>query len=254
MPDTIKALYPYALAEGEGVGTAYEYVAKAAFLQPVIAELQRRGPAHASRRFLVAGLPEKYGTSLDFAILASRCGAELCVADDRSTAIERARSAIGVAQHAGHLQGLRVSYHHLSALDAIANLDAHDAALSCEVLQRIQPGSRRAFVGALRARAPLGALFVPNAENAAHLRISGLSGFSRSEIEELFPGGRCGYVDMPPFPPGIARSAEQREKASTGLAEAVAMRMLDVYCAAERLVPDRVKKRFAHIVCATWGA
>ena len=25
MPDTIKALYPIALAEGEGVGTAYEY-------------------------------------------------------------------------------------------------------------------------------------------------------------------------------------------------------------------------------------
>jgi hypothetical protein len=254
MADSIRALYPYALAEGEGVGTAYEYVAKAAFLGPVVAELRRRRRASASARFLVAGLPEKYGTSLDFAILASRCGAELCVADDRSTAIERARNAIGAAQHAGHLQGLRVSYRCLSALDAIATLDVHDAALSCEVLQRIPIGSRRSFVGALRARAPLGALFVPNAENAAHLRISGLEGFSRSEIEELFPGERCGYVDMPPFPPGIARSAEQRERASTGWAEAVAMKMLDVYCAAERLVPDRVKRRFAHIVCAAWGA
>ena len=51
----IAELYPYALAEGEGVGTAYEYFAKRRVVGPLLSRL----PAHA--RVLVAGLPEKYG-------------------------------------------------------------------------------------------------------------------------------------------------------------------------------------------------
>jgi hypothetical protein len=61
-------------------------------------------------------------------------------------------------------------------------------------------------------------------------------------------------VDMPPFPPGISRSPEQRARASTGFAESVAMGLLDAYCAGERLVPPALKRRVAHIVCAIWGA
>jgi 2-polyprenyl-3-methyl-5-hydroxy-6-metoxy-1,4-benzoquinol methylase len=256
MKDTIKTLYPYALAEGEGVGTAYEYIAKADFIRPLISRLSDRA-RHADggegARVLVAGLPEKYGTSLDFTILAHRHQARLTIVDDRQPAIDRAQKGIDAVQRAGYLQGLRVEYRRLESLAELSEIEPHEVVLSCEVLQRVPPSARAGFVSRLRSLGPIGALFVPNAENASHLAISGLSGFSRREIEVLFTGARSGYVDMPPFPPGIARSSEQRTRASSGMAEAVAMRILDVYCSGERIVPTFVKRRFAHIVCTMWG-
>jgi hypothetical protein len=249
MIDSIQALYPYALAEGEGVGTAYEYVAKARFLRPAIEGLAKRGD---TARLLVAGLPEKYGTSLDFAILADRLGAEIEIADERAAALDRARSAIEASRRSGKLSRLRVRFRQADSLERVAD-GRHDAVFSCEVLQRVPLDGREAFANALRAAAPIGAVFVPNAENASHLKISGLGGLALSELHDLFRGARVTYVDMPPFPPGIARTAEQRAKASTGLAEGVAMRLLDAYCAAEPLVPNGIKRRVAHIVCALWG-
>ncbi|MGO9835147.1 MAG: hypothetical protein ACLP1X_13120 [Polyangiaceae bacterium] len=256
MKDTIKALYPYALAEGEGVGTAYEYIAKADFIRPIVSRLSdlARQAGSQGARMLVAGLPERYGTSLDFAILAHRHGARLNVVDDRPEAIHRAERGIEAVKRAGHLQGLRVEYRRLESLSALSSVEPHDVVLSCEVLQRIPASAQPVFVSALRSLGPIGALFVPNAENASHLEISGLGGFSRRELEALFKGARLGYVDMPPFPPGIARSKEQRARASSGVAEAVAMRILDAYCSGERFVPSFVKRRFAHIVGAMWGA
>ncbi|HEY5240189.1 MAG TPA: hypothetical protein VIJ22_01935 [Polyangiaceae bacterium] len=244
---SIDELYPYALAEGEGVGTAYEYVAKARFFHARL----RRGA-----RVLVAGLPERYGTSLDFAILAHRAGAELLVVDERAEAIERARRAIAAMQADGRLAGLEPIYRRIASLDALVDVEPCDAVLSCEVLQRVPSTSRRALAATLRSRAPVGAVFVPNGDNESHVRISGLDGLSRRELESLFDGQACrfGYVDMPPFPPGIARTAEQRTKAATGVAEALGMRALDVFCAAEPFVPTLLKRHLAHIVCVAWGA
>jgi hypothetical protein len=249
MIDSIRALYPYALAEGEGVGTAYEYVAKTRFIQPALDRLTKLGSAG---RILVAGLPEKYGTSLDFAILADRIGAELEIADERAPAIDRARNAIEASRRSGKLSRLRVTFRQAASLDRVAD-GRHDAVFSCEVLQRVPTDAREAFANALRAAAPIGAVFVPNAENTSHLKISGLGGLALAELHDLFRGARVTYVDMPPFPPGIARSAEQRSRASSGFAERVAMRLLDAYCAAEPLVPNGLKRRVAHIACALWG-
>jgi hypothetical protein len=257
---SVRSLYPYALAEGEGVGTAYEYVAKAAFMQPVVRQLESVGAARAASakngapRIVVAGLPEKYGTSLDFAILAHGIGADLAIVDDRAAALARAEHAIGAAQRAGRLAGLRVTFEAIISLADVARRPPVDAVLSCEVLQRIDPPARREFVDGVRRLAPRGAVFVPNSENGSHLKISGLKGLTGAELSALAPGAEWGYVDMPPFPPGITRSADQRSRASTGTLEAIAMRGLDVYCQAEPLVPAAVKKHFAHIVCARWTA
>ena len=242
---SIGELYPYALAEGEGVGTAYEYVAKARFFR---ARLPR------GARILVAGLPERYGTSLDFAILAHRASATLLVVDERAEAIERARRAIEVVQADGRLVGLQVTCRHVASLDVLADIERHDAVLSCEVLQRLPRASRSSFAKTLRSRASVGAVFAPNGDNASHVKISGLAGLSRREMETLFEGKGCrfGYVDMPPFPPGIARTAHQRTKAATGRAEGLAMRGLDVFCAVEPFVPSVVKRHLAHIVGAAW--
>jgi hypothetical protein len=250
MVDHIKALYPYALAEGEGVGTAYEYVAKARFLRPIVERL-KRGDRPA--RVLVAGLPEKYGTSLDFAILADRAGADLEIVDERPQAIDRATRAIDAVRAKGLLVSLRVTLERVESLGAVASRSGYDAVLSCEVLQRVAADQRSSFADAMRAAAPMGVAFAPNSENPSHLKISGLAGLTRADLAELFRGARLGYVDLPPFPPGISRSPQQRSQASTGVIEAVAMRALDVFCAGEPLVPDVLKRRVAHIVCARWG-
>jgi len=97
---TVKSLYPLALAEGEGVGTAYEYFAKRLALRRWL------GKVPASPRLLIAGLPQKYGTSLDFFLLAAELGAQLTVADDRHWALEKAANAVASAQAQGLLSGL----------------------------------------------------------------------------------------------------------------------------------------------------
>ncbi len=251
---TVRSLYPYALAEGEGVGTAYEYVAKSAFMRPLAEELTR--PHGRPPRLLVAGLPEKYGSSLDFAILAHVLDADLLVVDDRPAAIERAEKVVRGLQAGGRLTGLRVQYRSVPTLADLAGLtdvEPHDAVLSCEVLQRVGHGARGAFADGLRSLSPRGALFVPNSENGSHLKISGLGGLTGPDLAALFPGAVCDYVHMPPFPPGITRSADQRSRASTGMLEALAMRGLDSYCRAESIVPAIVKRRVAHIACVMWG-
>jgi hypothetical protein len=247
--ERIAELYPYALAEGEGVGTAYEYVAKVRFVRALTRRLR------SGSRLLVAGLPERYGTSLDFALLAHASGAELVVVDERDEAIGRARGAVDAVQRAGRLTGLRATYHRVESLQRLGDVGANDAVLSCEVLQRVPDSDRPAFAATVRGLAPDGAVFVPNGDNRSHVKLSGLSGVSLRELRSLFEGsgGRFDYVDMPPFPPGITRSPDQRARAASGWAEGIAMRGLDAYCAAERLVPAAIKRHLAHIVCVTWG-
>ena len=72
---------------------------------------------------------------------------------------------------------------------------------------------------------------------------------------EAAVGGRpsavvSGYIDMPPFPPGITRSDEQREQATQGAFEAVVMGGLRVYAHGERLLPGALRRRQSHIVYA----
>ncbi|HEY6459467.1 MAG TPA: hypothetical protein VIY73_04925, partial [Polyangiaceae bacterium] len=97
MTRSIKDLYAYALAEGEGVGTAYEYYVKRRILDHALKGLDR------GARILVAGLPEKYGTSLDFVVAGADRAAKVLLVDDRVAAVERARTAIAAATRSGAL-------------------------------------------------------------------------------------------------------------------------------------------------------
>jgi hypothetical protein len=246
MSTSIRELYRYALAEGEGVGTAYEYYAKRRIIAPLVASLPR--PA----RIVVVGLPEKYGTSLDFVLVAGQAHAELLIVDDREAAIARSEKAI-LAVGGARAMGVASLEHRRVSVEAMCESFPCDLWLSCEVLQRMPPGAQAAFVRAARASAPRGAIFVPNSANRSHLDRSGLAGFDAEGLTRLVGRGcDVDLVDMPPFPPGITRSAEQRESAKSGALEALAMRGLQAYCDAERFVPRAVKERIAHIVYARW--
>ncbi|MCZ7673579.1 MAG: hypothetical protein M5U34_43910 [Chloroflexi bacterium] len=52
---------------------------------------------------LIAGLPEKYGSSLDFLLLAEELGAEVTVVDERPFALEKLRQGLAAAQDEGWL-------------------------------------------------------------------------------------------------------------------------------------------------------
>ena len=160
----------------------------------------------------------------------------------------------------------------LADLPHLATLTGRfDLAVSSEVLQRLAAAERPAYVAALRARADALALFAPNADNPAHTGRSGLAGLQLDEMSALMQatadrrpptaageaavGSRrsavvSGYIDMPPFPPGITRSDEQREQATQGAFEAVVMGGLRVYAHGERLLPGALRRRQSHIVYA----
>lgn len=267
---TIKDLYALALAEGEGMGTAYEYYAKRLALGRWLKGRSR--PAS----LLIAGLPEKYGASLDFLLLAGELDAAVTVVDERPAALARLRGAL--AQLAGSSLPLAQPVCLLADLPGLAGLAGRfDLAVSSEVLQRLAAAERPAYVAALRARAAALALFAPNADNPAHTDRSGLSGLRLDELRALVADQRrttndqrpttndypllatnnyqltTGYIDMPPFPPGITRSDEQREQATQGAFEAVVMGGLRVYAHGERLLPGALRRRQSHIVYALAG-
>ncbi len=248
---SIRALYTLALAEGEGLGTAYEYYAKNLVLRPWLAALP------PPRRLLIAGLPQRYGLSLDFVALAGEFGAELTIVDERPDRLAFLQSTVAVLQSEGALPGGPPT---VTAVRSLAELPAaapYDLALSSEVLQRLPAAERRAYASGLLRAAQAVALFAPNAGNAGHTTHSGLAGLTRDEMNGFVgaqpytlaaPAPQSGYVDMPPFPPGITRSEEQREQATRGRLEAAAMVVMELCARGERLIPYAVQQRQAHIV------
>lgn len=246
---SIKSLYPLALAEGEGVGTAYEYVAK----RQVLRRFLRERPAGT---LLVAGLPEIYGSSLDYFLLAHELGLRLLVVDDQPDLLTKAEKALRQAQTLGHLVGLSPTFQQTPDLAGLAGVEAACGWVICnEVLQRFEPADRERYVERCATLAPVVTLFAPNGDNSAHTTQSGLAGLSLAELAA--PSSRyakesltTGYCDMPPFPPGVTRSAEQREQAESGWIEAFAMWGLGRYAALERFFPAGWQRQRAHIVYA----
>jgi hypothetical protein len=246
---SVKALYPLALAEGEGVGTAYEYFAKRLVLRRWLKKVDVSG------RLLVAGLPQKYGASLDFLLLAQELSLEAIIVDERSEALEKASEAFSAAQSMGLLLGLAPTYKLVDDLSEMSDLsDDFACCLSSEVLQRLPVSNRSAYWQRLLEMAGKAAVFAPNAGNPAHTNLSGLSGLHLSELQPAAgAGAEVGYIDMPHFPPGITRTDNQREQATNGWLEALAMRGLGWYARMERFFPQAVRRRQSHIVYALSG-
>jgi hypothetical protein len=251
---SIKSLYAPALAEGEGVGTAYEYFAKRLMLAPWLRQQA------APQRMLIAGLPQKYGASLDFVLLAHDLGAELVVVDERPEALQKLAVCLDAYRKLQPLPALRLELQAVRTLPKMETVDGRfDLAISSEVLQRVP--EQAGYVARLGELSTAVALFCPNADNPAHTNLSGLSGLYLEELENLVASAlhdhddllqapliRSGYIDMPPFPPGIVRSEEQREQATRGRFEALAMWSLGYYARLENFLPNALRRRRSHIV------
>lgn len=243
---SIKSLYVPALAEGEGVGTAYEYFAKRLVLKGWLKHFSQK-----PRSILMAGCPEKYGSNLDTVLLAAELGATLTIIDERPEALEKAKAGLKAAQAENWLSRFEATYTAVNDLTDLATLNAHfDLVVVSEVLQRLAPPNRSAYIEELQRIGTAVALFTPNGDNAAHTNLSGLAGLTLDELNQLVPKWQTGYIDMPPFPPGIVRTEEQREQATTGTFENIAMWGLAYYARCEFLIPTVVRRKQSHIVYA----
>jgi len=171
---SIRALYPINMAEGEGIGTAYEYYVKLGRLRSLLRSVGK------PKSILVAGLPEKYGLSMDFILLGWMLHAEVTVVDDRAEFIERAERTVCALGEEGLLSGVKVNFKRVARIAELGAVelgpDRFDFAVSNEVFQRLNKLEKGRYISGLRENARSFALFVPNGENRAHADLSGLSG------------------------------------------------------------------------------
>ena len=242
---SIKSLYTYALAENEGVGTAYEYFAKRLVLAPW---LQAQKP----ESMLIAGLPQKYGSSLDFLLLAEELGVVPLVVDERRAALQKLQRSLEAAKRAGALKNVYFKGLVVGEIAGLGGISAEfDLVISSEVLQRLTLAQRERYAERVEKIGRNTALFCPNKDNDAHVGISELNGLSLSELRRTAPNAQqSGYIDMPPFPPGITRTDDQREQATSGQFEAIAMKGLEVYARSEKYLPAHLRRKQSHIVYA----
>lgn len=245
---SIRSLYPLALAEGEGVGTAYEYFAKRLVLRPWLKTLP------PIRRVLVAGLPQKYGASLDYLLLAQELGAEVVIVDERPEALTKCQEALANSRAGGLLTAVTPQTHLVPNLARMEGVEgAFDLVIANEVLQRLAAADRPLYVRRQRELATAVALFCPNAANPDHAAHSGLGTLHLAELLSLTNGVAApisGYIDMPPFPTGVIRSEAQRAQAESGRLEAAAMAGLGLFARLERFLPTAVRRQKSHIIYA----
>jgi hypothetical protein len=158
-----------------------------------------------------------------------------------------------------------------------------DWVVSTASVQRLPNEQIVAYLQNAREMADYAFLFLPNSGNRAHLTLSGLRGLDldetlalcqRAEAEKdpgcsIRHGPRrrsgpmptlrrtmggtppllaAGYCDIPPFPPGLQRSTEAKERAMHSPLETLAMWGLQWWCRGERWVPVALQKRLAHLV------
>ena len=251
---SVADLYPIALMEGEGMGTAYEYSAKLKLLRRLLAA--ERKP----ERVMVGGAPEAYGYSLDLALLAHLYGCHVVVADDRAAVLASYERALSSAQLRPWVDGKRFD---LRLLDALAQATTaqdpvYDLWVTTSAIQRLDGEGTRAYMAQVRAHAHRALIMAPNGDNRAHLTRTRLRGLALQELVSTCRDAAlevlaCGYVDLPPFPPGITRSSEAKERAAESKVERVAMGVLEAWSVGERYLPRVLRRRFAHLVWAYLG-
>lgn len=229
------------------MGTAYEYVAK----RQVLRRWMVNRPAGG---LLVAGLPEIYGSSLDYLLIADELQIPALMIDDRPEFLDRAQEALASARVAGLLINVQVEFQLMEDLTLPNSQGRKFAWAICnEVLQRFDADGMLRYVRRLAESAETITLFAPNGDNASHTNVSGLSGLQLAQMEQLMAAvGRIGigtgYCDVPPFPPGVSRSEAERARAEQGWLEAIAMWGLGQYLRLEGALPARWQREHAHIV------
>lgn len=242
----IDFLYALALEEGEGFGTAYEYFVKIKLLFELL-------DPSSVRSILMAGLPEKYGFSLDIFLFANLCGSKILVVDTDTEKLGRAEKLIKTLAFKKMLSDSNGEFKKVNSLCDLKHLGDFDLSVSPLMVQQLSAEERLDHIRSLLNISRSAIITAPNRGNDAHGNITGLNSISISEVKEwktfspaVMPLIKCGFLDMPPFPPGvkIKKTSADRRNSWT----AIGLKFLECWAAMEGLFPEGIKSRMAHIV------
>lgn len=207
---SLKFWYPINLLEGEGLGSSYEYVNK-------LQKLERWFGNKMVDNMIVAGLPGKYGFNLDLILYFYLKGAKkIVVVDDRLERLDQFGKILADKLLPKRLQLTvicrLVTSQQLTSPDFYKKQFGNvDLVVNSEVIQNWDPNRRKIWLNTICDMTTNLTVFVPNRGNLAHMRISKLKSLSVEELNGLFQRKvKTGYLDMPPFPPGIKRNKEQK--------------------------------------------
>jgi len=244
----ISKFYPINLLEGEGVGQTYEYFVK----WRVFNRFFKNRPF--PKNILIAGLPSKYGLSLDLLMLANFFKCSATIIDEREENIERFKKIVLLLQKQNILSIKDISFVKVNSLvDLGKNITKKfDLVINSEVLQRLSPVDLKIFLQRLANLASLGIFFVPNKYNSGHIKLSKLATLGTEEVKRAINDRMKivskGYLDFPPFPPGLQRSETARQRAADSKLERIAMKSLEWWGIIEIFFPPFIKKRQSHII------
>ena len=232
----INTLYSLALTEEEGLGTAYEYFVKLKLLNRFVKDKK-------IKNVLIYGLPEKYGFSMDFVFFGQINNLDITVVDDREERISSFEKIINNLIKKGLLLK-RPRIIKLKRLNNFKSSKRFDLLVCSEVMQRLSNKEKVDYIKLIQKISKYAALFVPNKDNKMHSTLSKLNGLSLDKLKGYFNKTNVlnsGYIDMPPFPPGLKRNKRKEQINSLFFLLLIAWTRLEI------LLPKIIKKRIAHI-------
>jgi len=245
---SISKFYPINLLEEEGVGQTYEYFVKWRMLRNFFKNNS------FPKSMLIAGLPSKYGLSLDLLMLANFFGCSVTVVDERNANIKRLERAVFLLSAQKILSVKDISFVKVNNLLELEKTvrKRFDLVCNSEVLQRLSSLDLNIFLQILSNLSPIGIFFAPNKYNLGHIKFSKLQTLGEEEIIDALDDKMkiisSGYLDFPPFSPGLERSDNARQKAANSRLEKLAMKILEYWGSVEVLSPFFLKKRQSHII------
>ncbi|OGF52345.1 MAG: hypothetical protein A2044_01885 [Candidatus Firestonebacteria bacterium GWA2_43_8] len=237
----MKKFYEVALLEGEGLGTAYEYYMKRRLLVKLF---RKEGQLDS---FCVFGLPEKYGTSMDFCLLAGEVKAgRVTVLDERSEAVKKCTVAVEKLKENKLLSDSLL--HVKEGLDI--KDEKYDFITNCDVFQRFSEEEALKMIEGAAENSKLSVFFLPNGFNVSHVPAPGRKAINPVEFVKKLSGKVAvigwGYIDMPPFPSGSKISEEKKKAVKSGLFNFAVFVVLKLWAVVEMLTPSFIRKKYSH--------
>lgn len=221
----LRGFYHLALIEGEGLGTAYEYLAKHRILKPCF----------KNEKSLIYGLPEKYGFGLDLLYFLDKSGYEIHVYEDRKEKVRQYSKIIKTLIKIRFIQRTPLIINEIKG--------CYDLVLSSEVIQRFNPKELQNYFLNIKNSSKRAIIFFPNGNNKAHCHMTKLRAYKPEALSHFFYGKvELGFVDMPPFPPGLSVKSDQRRQNLKLL-----IPLLSLWSFIEQICPRFVKQHFCHI-------
>ncbi len=189
-----RLMYHATLAEGEGIGTWYEYLAKRRIYKKIQTEVNI---------IYVDSLPEKYGLGLDLLFWTNK---KIYISDARENKITEIKRVVNK---------LKITNPEIIFFSPKTKVDL---IVNTEVLQNFNGNELTSYIKhAANKTSKYILLFIPNQKCYAHPKISGLNSKSLLPMTKLIKNHKnliiadSGYIDIPPWPAGMSIQSKAKD-------------------------------------------